>query len=175
MLTIGRAEHCDLLIDAPYISREHLRLALVQDSYLLTDLASTNGTLHNGRPVLGGRLVPGDRVVVGEDRFTFHSEEGSAGFMQPGWRIEAGAETGTLDRPYTTIGRESGCDFRSGDVRLSRRHARLVWQRPGRLRVYDLASFGGIAVAGQRVADAEVRGGETLLLGPVAAKVVLPA
>jgi hypothetical protein len=42
------------------------------------------------------------------------------------------------------------------------------------LRLYDLASFGGTAVAGQLVADAELHGGETLAFGTVQAQVVAP-
>jgi pSer/pThr/pTyr-binding forkhead associated (FHA) protein len=174
VLTVGRAPNCDLQIDAPYISREHLRIALVTDCHVLTDLASTNGTVHNGRPVLGGRLVPGDRLEVGEDSFTFQARDGLDGFFQPGWRIEARGRAALLDRPYTTIGRDAGCDFLAGEARLSGRHARLVWERPGRLRLYDLASFGGTAADGRLVADAELHGGEALAFGPVQARVVTP-
>jgi pSer/pThr/pTyr-binding forkhead associated (FHA) protein len=172
VLTVGRAPNCDLRIDAPFISREHLRIALATDCYVVTDLASTNGTVHNGRPVLGGRLVPGDRIEVGEDAFMFHSRDSQDGFFQHGWRIEAEGREVLLDRPYTTVGRDAGCDFLAGEHRLSRRHARVVWERAGRLRLYDLASFGGTAVAGRLVADAELHGDEALAFGPVQAQVV---
>ncbi len=172
ILTVGRARECDLQVNAPYISREHLRIAQVTDCFLLKDLASTNGTWHNGRPVQGGRLVPGDTIEVGEDRFTFLSREALEGYYQAGWRIEAGDRTAVLDRTCTTIGRDGGCDFLAGEARLSRRHARLVWERPGLLRLFDLASFGGITVAGRLVTDATLHGGEEVDLRPLRARVL---
>jgi pSer/pThr/pTyr-binding forkhead associated (FHA) protein len=174
VLTVGRAPHCDLQIDAPYISREHLRLALLADCYLVSDLASTNGIVHNGSPVPSGHLVPGDRIEVGDERFTFASRPGLEGFYVPGWRVRALGQEVTLDRPYTSVGREPGSDFLAGTAGLSRRHARLVWERPGRLHVYDLASSSGTTVAGQLIARAELHGGEALTFGPVQARVVAP-
>lgn len=170
-LLVGRAPHCDLQIDAPFVSREHLRISLLTDCYLLSDLGSTNGTVQNGRPVLGGRLVPGDRIQVGEEAFTFHSREGLEGFFVPGWRLQSGEHAVPLDRPYTTVGRHPECDFLVGERSISRRHARLVWERPSRLRLYDLASFGGTAVEGNAVAEAELSHGVAIRIGTVAAQV----
>jgi hypothetical protein len=42
------------------------------------------------------------------------------------------------------------------------------------LRLYDLASFGGTAVSGQLIADAELHGGEALTFGPVPGNVIAP-
>jgi pSer/pThr/pTyr-binding forkhead associated (FHA) protein len=173
-LTVGRAPHCDLVIEAPYVSREHLRLTLITDAWVVFDQASTNGTVHNGRVVRGGRLVPGDTLEAGDDRFIFHSREGLEGFAPSGWRLQAPGQELRLDRPYTTVGREPGCDFLAGDARVSRRHARLVWERPGRLKLYDLESFGGTTLDGKAVAEAELHAGAQVGFGSVAAQVVGP-
>jgi pSer/pThr/pTyr-binding forkhead associated (FHA) protein len=173
-LTVGRAPHCDLVIEAPYVSREHLRLTLITDAWVVLDLASTNGTVHNGRVVRGGRLVPGDSLEVGDDRFTFQSRDGLDGFQQTGWRLRSSGQEATLDRPYTTVGREPGCDFLAGDARVSRRHARLVWERPGRLKLYDLASFGGTTLDGKPVAEAELHAGDRVGFGAVEAFLLGP-
>jgi hypothetical protein len=61
--SIGRDIACDLAIADPTVSREHARLERTDDGWLLTDLASTNGTRVNGWrvrdrvPVTAGDLV----------------------------------------------------------------------------------------------------------------------
>jgi len=42
--TIGRAAGCDVIIDAPSVSREHAQLVVTRDAIRLTDLDSKNGT-----------------------------------------------------------------------------------------------------------------------------------
>jgi pSer/pThr/pTyr-binding forkhead associated (FHA) protein len=60
-LSIGRGEHCDVLLMDDHISREHARLSLAADVVWLQDLDSANGTFVNGEQVVGGcRLFHGD-------------------------------------------------------------------------------------------------------------------
>jgi hypothetical protein len=48
-LLIGRDEQCDLVIADRRVSRQHARISLEGDGYILTDLGSRNGTFVNGR------------------------------------------------------------------------------------------------------------------------------
>src|SRR3954452_8452339 len=61
--TIGRAAEADLAIDDPSISRLHSRLLVTDESVVLSDVGSRNGTLLNGVLVAGPRQVaPGDVI-----------------------------------------------------------------------------------------------------------------
>ena len=66
-VVIGRSPSSDIVIDEPYVSSTHARLALQGPALVLEDLGSTNGTLVNGhvieQPVT---LREGDEVQVGD-------------------------------------------------------------------------------------------------------------
>ena len=47
---IGRDPGCDIVLDDDRVSRRHARLTGADQSWLLSDLGSTNGTLVSGRP-----------------------------------------------------------------------------------------------------------------------------
>lgn len=69
---IGRAEGNTVIINDPTMSRQHARIRLEEDRFLLFDLGSANGTFVNGAkveaPVV---LADGDTVRFGEAEFTF--------------------------------------------------------------------------------------------------------
>lgn len=68
----------------------------------------------------------------------------------------------------TVIGRSSEADVTIAAASISRRHARLVPRaEPGVWRVVDLDSSNGVFVGGERVRKAEIRDGDTFLLGDV--------
>ncbi len=174
-VTVGRGDHCPVRIDAPFVSWEHLRLTLLTDCFLLRDLASLNGTLLNGKVISSGRLLPGDRLTLGDQTLEVHSPAGLGGFFQPGWQLQVGSQTGSLDRPYTTVGRDPGCDFSvPPEVGLNLRHARLVWEPPDRLWLHDLGSRGGVWLGEQAVSSVELQGGEAFRLGPVPVSALPP-
>ena len=65
---IGRQPGVDLHADTPLLSREHARLTINYDHLLLEDLASSNGTFINDRPVAEPtRLFPNQSVRLGPD------------------------------------------------------------------------------------------------------------
>ena len=65
-LLIGRHHGCDVVVDEPSVSRHHARLVFRDDTWIVQDLASTNGTIVNGRRVGRCELRPGDSVVFGD-------------------------------------------------------------------------------------------------------------
>ena len=76
-LQIGRSrQDNDLVIESPYVSRQHAKILLEGSSALIKDLGSTNGTWVNGIKLSteATPLATGDEVVLGHPSisFTFH-------------------------------------------------------------------------------------------------------
>ena len=75
---IGRDPKCAIWIDVPGVSRRHASIRLVSDGVtttaVLEDLASTNGTFVNDRPVSSSvTLEDGQTIRVGEATLTFRA------------------------------------------------------------------------------------------------------
>jgi hypothetical protein len=75
--SIGRDNGCDLAIADMTVSRVHARLERTADGWLLTDLASTNGTRVNGWLVRGQvQVKAGDLVRFGQAEYWLRAAEG---------------------------------------------------------------------------------------------------
>ena len=62
----GRGPECHIRPNSELISRQHCLLRVGNGAALLRDLGSTNGTLVNGRRVIGERiLIDGDTLQLG--------------------------------------------------------------------------------------------------------------
>lgn len=82
--TIGRDIACDMFIGDMTVSRVHAKLERARGGWLVTDLASTNGTRVNGWRVRDPVPVrAGDRVRFGEAEFILHGAEGTQVPPQP--------------------------------------------------------------------------------------------
>lgn len=67
VLTLGRDVSNDIVINDAEVSRNHARLTAQSGSFLMEDLASTNGTFVNGQRLIGPKLLnAGDVVGLGE-------------------------------------------------------------------------------------------------------------
>ena len=64
-LVIGRDPSCDVSLRDPGISRQHARLELKGNQYILKDLGSSNGTCINGVRVTESSLRVGDQIRLG--------------------------------------------------------------------------------------------------------------
>ncbi|MGL4208387.1 MAG: FHA domain-containing protein, partial [Candidatus Adiutrix sp.] len=71
-LVLGRAPDCGLILFDRSASRQHAEIALIDDEYYITDLASTNGTLLNERPItVQSKLGAFDTIRIGQELFIF--------------------------------------------------------------------------------------------------------
>ncbi len=68
--TIGRKDDCDIRIPLSEVSRHHTQITVTEDTIVLKDLGSANGTYVNNKRVKDGSLAAGDHVVVGPVVFT---------------------------------------------------------------------------------------------------------
>jgi hypothetical protein len=72
---IGRSRSCDIVLEDPNVSREHAELRPRGDSWVLTDLGSTNGSAINGRRIERPEVVrPGDEIELGTSLIVFDVE-----------------------------------------------------------------------------------------------------
>lgn len=66
-IVIGRGEDNEIVLNIAEISREHALLTKQEDSYILKDLNSTNGTFVDKKRIGGKYLLkPGDTVMLGD-------------------------------------------------------------------------------------------------------------
>jgi hypothetical protein len=72
-ITIGAMEDNDLVIDDETASRYHCEITQDENSYLVRDLDSTNGTFINRVRIKEGYLKPGCTVTVGKTDIRFQS------------------------------------------------------------------------------------------------------
>lgn len=69
--TLGRASEASIRIDAPDVSRHHLKVIRRAGRVEITDLGSTNGTRVNGEPTTHATLRNGDEILVGMQALRF--------------------------------------------------------------------------------------------------------
>ncbi|NOR14536.1 MAG: FHA domain-containing protein, partial [Candidatus Aminicenantes bacterium] len=74
-ITIGRVENNDLVLNDFSVSRKHARLYQKDDTWILEDLGSHNGTLVNKKIIQRTELVDGDHIKVGNNHLVFQTDE----------------------------------------------------------------------------------------------------
>jgi pSer/pThr/pTyr-binding forkhead associated (FHA) protein len=69
--TIGRSDESDLQIPLPTVSRNHCEIVIQDNTPVLNDLDSSNGTYQNNQRITSSQtLVAGDHIRVGPVTFT---------------------------------------------------------------------------------------------------------
>jgi len=71
----GRGGEADVVVPDEVMSREHFAIEAGPDGVRVTDLASTNGIMLNGKPVASLELGHGDRIRAGVHEYQFVVEE----------------------------------------------------------------------------------------------------
>jgi len=73
---LGRDPSCDIQLQDAAVSREHLRFLVGKEVAVVEDLATTNGTLLNGKPLTGRHTIgDGDVLQFGHGVFIFKVED----------------------------------------------------------------------------------------------------
>jgi len=73
-IVIGRGENCNIIVNDPSVSRNHLRIFKKDKLFYAEDLGSTNRTYVNEDEISGiKKLENGDRVKIGNTIFKFIS------------------------------------------------------------------------------------------------------
>lgn len=73
LVILGRESKCDIVIWEEGVSRQHAKIEKQNQSYVVTDMGSTNGTFVNGSPAMQTILIEGDKIQLGDVllRFSF--------------------------------------------------------------------------------------------------------
>ncbi len=87
-MTIGRDKENDIAIDNMAVSGFHARIDKTGESYILTDLQSTNGTFVNKNKIASHKLKHKDQIAIGKHILYFAMSKEEA----------AKAEEGDLDK-----------------------------------------------------------------------------
>ncbi len=61
-ITIGRSGECDIVIPGVHLSRTHAELSFIEDTLVLRDLGSINGSFVNDKIVQSAELKNGDKI-----------------------------------------------------------------------------------------------------------------
>jgi hypothetical protein len=68
-MVVGRSRDCDIVLEAPEVSRRHCRIVHEDGGVFVEDLGSVQGTRLNGSPVTRARLRDGDRLEIARELF----------------------------------------------------------------------------------------------------------
>jgi pSer/pThr/pTyr-binding forkhead associated (FHA) protein len=107
---IGRAELCELPLDDPLVSRQHVALVVGEHIVTVEDLGSRNGVKLNGSRLEGpARMTLGDRLAVGDSEFVLAVRKRDPGAETlvgaPTQRLPAFGLIGTLADKALALGR----------------------------------------------------------------------
>jgi len=97
---IGRESDSDIQISERQVSRQHAEISRTDDSYIIRDLGSKNGTFLNGQPVLGQSQIlrNGDEIGIALcAKLTFVAEDATAPIVmlpeqEPGLKMDLAAK-----------------------------------------------------------------------------------
>ncbi|MBI4567558.1 MAG: FHA domain-containing protein [Planctomycetes bacterium] len=72
-ITIGREPSNTVALKDQRCSRKHVKVERVGAEFVITDLKSSNGTLHNGQRITQKTLADGDRFAIGSAQIVFEN------------------------------------------------------------------------------------------------------
>ena len=160
VITIGRSEENDVIIEDHQVSRYHARIECVGGVCKLEDLQSSNGSFLNGERVRRATLRSSDRLRIGDVVMTYRAPQARA----PDVWLEIQGERYAVPPEGLTIGRSGENEIQLADPLASRHHAR-VEPRQGAYLLLDLGSANGTFVNGQCVQRHPLQDGDAIRIG----------
>ena len=168
---IGRGKEASLRIPYRFVSARHFELRWNEAEFLITDLASTNGTLVNNKPLAPNvptSIFNNTIIRIGDDAFgssiglTFANPlERKA--PQDGYVMSAPTMMVQQSKPLI-IGRDVDSDIHLNAPDISRKHAAL--KRVGdQYMLEDLNSVNGTIVNNQRITSVVLNEGDLIEIG----------
>ena len=153
-LMVGSNSNCDVIVSNKRVSRNHCQIISSNSEDLkLIDLNSTNGTFLNGiklKPGVPYNLnlkdqvqlagVSGILISIGSENTQSRDLENQKNILEL-----------FKNKDLIIIGRDSSCDLRINDTRISRKHASIKKLSDDKFLIKDLGSLNGVYVNGSRL------------------------
>lgn len=190
VFTIGRSRHAenDLVLDTDgQASKRHARVEREADNRAtLFDLATTNGTFVNGRPVNGNvSISDGDEIVIGQTRLLFQQEAAGRDLPPAPPLVGVTRRARLIDQhgqehvlaSETLIGRAVTSDIVLDNPDAGTRQAQVIAPDPKTYLLEDLAGRGTTLVQGRALAAGErarLNDGDLVLLANTPFRFQLP-
>lgn len=162
VITIGRGEKNTVVLNNPAVSNYHCELVINNGAVVVNDKNSSNGVYVNGVRISSKALKKGDVVTLGS-KFVFdwavYSTSGAgSSFAQPVAPSNGKSEY--------IIGRDPSCDRQIDNIKVSRKHCRIV-KKGNTWLLEDLSSSNGTFLNGKRITNSELKFSDIITVGGV--------
>ncbi len=163
---IGRDPDADVVIESPFVSRQHLVLHPGSDGWRLQDSGSKRGSFHGRLPVVEMVVDRLMSVRLGSP------DSGELVEIEPRLRKDVlppivhgePRSVAVAQGPRLRIGRGQANDVILDDLQVSRSHAEVLLDRDG-ATVRDLDSRNGTFLNGERITEADLPLGAVIAVG----------
>jgi hypothetical protein len=152
---IGRASQCAIALKDPSLSRQHCEIQIQGGVATLMDRGSMNGTLVNGRRASTHRLLPGDKIQIGQTILWYERKNVAAEVPPPAPASEIPAPSPTSPTRRSVVGADPEAERSLRDYVLRSRGGR-GWGRVAAV-VAALAALGLAAFLARNVLSGGAR------------------
>lgn len=160
-LTIGRSENCEIHIDVKGVSGKHSQITKQQQSYVLRDLESTNGTYVNNKKIRDQHILTHeDRIGIGSYKFLVWDTRNDLPLL---FDVANKQTIAICEFPFT-IGRLSSNHFAFSDKNASGKHAQFI-EKQHKYFLQDLESTNGTLVNAQRIKECPLNHFDKIKIG----------
>lgn len=154
VITFGRSESNDIILDSFLVSRIHGCFVIQNRSCIIEDLGSTNGLIFDGKTD-GSRILEKSKVL--QDGDTIRIDDGIKSTKRSVLIVFSRSSMGNVWNTFPvdsinniSIGRDDVCEIQLNHISVSRVHAK-VFRIDSKFYIYDNNSTNGIVVNGEIV------------------------
>ncbi|HHL39816.1 MAG TPA: FHA domain-containing protein [Deltaproteobacteria bacterium] len=189
-LRIGRDPDNEIHLSDRMVSRHHAVIRYCEGRFVAEDLASTNGTFHNGSRITTLELGDGDELNIVGFRLRFRSprrsaEESGTAEQAPDLASQTFYADGSEKKSLvpsaalymndgsvhplgsiTTIGKGEDSDIRVDGMLMAKRHAVII-RGKDRFTVLKKAVLAPVKVNGRKVTEHPLSDGDVIEVGPL--------
>jgi pSer/pThr/pTyr-binding forkhead associated (FHA) protein/tetratricopeptide (TPR) repeat protein len=180
VITIGRLEDNDIVLNDGSISRHHAHIERHGGQFIIKDQGSQNGIWVAGARVAQWELQPGVPFVMGVFTATYEQPAAEHISMTPPSVPVPGTTSPaklfvidgpvpirelSLNLPEVIFGRAPSCHIPIDSEAVSRNHARISYKN-NQFIISDAGSLNGVFVNGLRVESQPLQHGDEILIGP---------